>query len=79
MVEALPLKDNSFGMILSNGVLNPVPDKDKAFSESHRELKPGGTFMAADLLVTEIIPEEVLGAWMLGPRELPVPCRVEPP
>lgn len=61
-IEALPFEDNSFDMVISNGVLNLVPDKDAAFSEIHRVLKPGGTFAAADLLVTETIPEEVLAS-----------------
>ncbi len=60
MIEALPFEDHSFDMVISNGVLNLVPDKDAAFQEIHRVLKPTGTFAAADLLVTETIPDEVL-------------------
>jgi len=61
-VEALPFKDHSFDMVISNGVLNLVPDKDAAMAEIERVLKAGGTFAAADLLVIESIPEEVLAS-----------------
>ena len=59
-IEALPFSDGSFDLVISNGALNLVPDKDAAFSEAWRVLKPGGDFVAADLLVTETVPAEVL-------------------
>lgn len=65
-VEELPFAAAAFDQVISNGVLNLVPDKDAAFREIHRVLRPGGTFAAADLLVIETIPEEVLAdadAW----------------
>jgi len=65
-VEALPFDDASFDQVISNGVLNLVPDKDAAFREIARVLRPGGVFAAADLLVTATIPEQVLSgidAW----------------
>jgi len=65
-VEALPLADASFDVVISNGSLNLVPDKDAAFSEIARVLRPGGTFAAADLVVLESLPAEVAGrldAW----------------
>lgn len=61
-IEALPFEDGAFDMVISNGVLNLVPDKDAAFREIHRVLRPGGTFAAADLLVTESIPADVLAS-----------------
>lgn len=61
-IEALPFEDGSFDVVISNGVLNLVPDKDAAFREIHRVLQPGGTFAAADLLVRETIPEDVLAS-----------------
>ena len=64
--EALPFDDGSFDRVISNGVLNLVPDKAAAFREIRRVLRPGGTFAAADLLVTETVPDEVLAdadAW----------------
>jgi SAM-dependent methyltransferase len=65
-IEALPFDDNSFDLAISNGVLNLVPDKPRAFAEIARVLAPGGTFAAADLLVIETIPPEELAkvdAW----------------
>ncbi len=65
-VERLPFEDGSFDVVISNGVLNLVPDKDAAFRELHRVLAPGGTFVAADLLLDAAIPEEILAdkdAW----------------
>lgn len=61
-VERLPFGDGSFDRVISNGVLNLVPDKDAAFGEACRVLKPGGAFVAADLLVMESIPDEVLAS-----------------
>lgn len=65
-VQELPFRDESFDLIISNGVLNLVPDKDLGYSEIFRVLKPGGRFAAADLLLVETIPEEKLAdmdAW----------------
>lgn len=65
-IEALPFGDGSFDRVISNGVLNLVPDKDAAFSEACRVLRPGGRFVVADLLVTQTVPEallESLDAW----------------
>jgi ubiquinone/menaquinone biosynthesis C-methylase UbiE len=65
-VEALPFPDGSFDVVVSNGVLNLVPDKDLALREIARVLRPGGRFAAADLLVIEDVPANVLAdpdAW----------------
>jgi len=64
--ERLPFEAASFDVVISNGALNLVPDKDAAFREAWRVLRPGGIFVAADLLVTEEVPAEVLAdmdAW----------------
>ena len=61
-VEVLPFGDATFDRVVSNGVLNLVPDKDAAFSEACRVLRPGGRFVVADLLVTETVPAEVLAS-----------------
>jgi arsenite methyltransferase len=64
--ESLPFDTAVFDLVISNGVLNLVPDKAAAFSEIARVLRQGGAFAAADLLVIETIPPEVLAgkdAW----------------
>jgi SAM-dependent methyltransferase len=64
--ERLPFADAAFDEVISNGVLNLVPDKDAAFQEIARVLRPGGVFAAADLLVVDTVPDEVLAdldAW----------------
>lgn len=64
--ERLPFEEASFDVVISNGVLNLVPDKGAAFSEAWRVLRPGGVFVAADLLVIADVPAEVLAdmdAW----------------
>lgn len=61
-IEALPFGEGSFDRVVSNGVLNLVPDKDAAFAEAFHVLRPGGRFVVADLLVTETVPDEVLAS-----------------
>lgn len=55
--EALPIDDGSVDLAISNGVLNLVPDKLRAYQEIHRVLKPGGRFQVADIVVEKPIPE----------------------
>src|SRR5262249_23721539 len=59
-VESLPFDHTSFDVVISNGVLNLVPDKDVAFREIARVLRNGGDLVAADIVVMQTIPEEVL-------------------
>jgi arsenite methyltransferase len=56
--ESLPFPDETFDVVISNGVLNLTLDKDKAVAEMHRVLKPGGRAMLADMVLVESLPPE---------------------
>lgn len=56
--EEIPLPDESVDVVTSNGVLNLVPDKARAFREIARVLKPGGRVQIADIVVASPISEE---------------------
>jgi len=55
--EALPVEDSWADVIISNGVLNLMPDKDAALHEMSRVLKPGGRLQMGDILVRKAVPE----------------------
>src|SRR5205085_7929842 len=55
--EALPVPDAWANIVISNGVLNLMPDKAAALSEMARVLKPGGRVQLGDILVQKAIPE----------------------
>ena len=58
-IEAMPLPDDSFDVVISNCVLNLVPDKEKAFKEIYRVLKPGGHFCVSDVVLSGHLPEKI--------------------
>lgn len=62
-IEHMPIESNSVDLVISNCVLNLVPDKRAAFKEIYRVLKPGGRISLSDMVATEegrkvIKPEE---------------------
>jgi SAM-dependent methyltransferase len=57
-VERLPFPDASFDVVISNGVIDLVPDKDAVFSEIHRVLVPGGRIQVADVTIQNPVSEE---------------------
>lgn len=55
----LPVDSASVDVVISNGVLNLTPDKQQAFAEVYRVLKPGGQFMYADIVVSNELSESI--------------------
>jgi ubiquinone/menaquinone biosynthesis C-methylase UbiE len=58
-IERLPLEDNIIDVVISNCVLNLVPDKQKAFSEIYRVLKSGAHFCISDVVIKGELPEKI--------------------
>jgi len=56
-IEKLPLEDNFANVVISNCVLNLVPDKEKAFAETYRILKPSGHFSISDVVIKGEMPK----------------------
>lgn len=54
---ALPVEDASVGIVMSNGVLNLVPEKDRAIAEIARVLRPGGRVQIADIVLGQPLSE----------------------
>ncbi len=59
-IEEMPFPDSTFDVIVSNCVLNLVPDKNKAFAEMKRVLKPSGHFCVSDVVLNGNLPEELM-------------------
>ena len=59
-IENMPFDDNLFDVVISNCVLNLVPDKTKAFSEIFRVLKAGGHFIVSDVVLKGTLSEKMI-------------------
>ena len=58
-IEKMPIADESADVVVSNCVMNLVPDKKKAFAETFRILKHGGHFSISDIVLKGELPESV--------------------
>jgi arsenite methyltransferase len=58
-IEKMPFDDKLFDVVISNCVLNLVPDKSKAFNEIFRVLKPGGHFCVSDVVLKGTLSEKM--------------------
>jgi SAM-dependent methyltransferase len=56
--ERLPFPDRSFDAVISNGVIDLIPDKDAVFGEIFRVLVPGGRMQVADVTIQAPVSEE---------------------
>jgi arsenite methyltransferase len=56
--EQLPFPDASFDVVISNGVIDLIPDKDAVFAELHRILTPGGRMQIADVTIQNPVSAE---------------------
>lgn len=61
-IEQLPVSNDTIDVVISNCVLNLVPDKAKAFAEMYRVMKKGGHFSVSDVVTTGILPEGIQNA-----------------
>lgn len=68
-IEHLPVRSDSIDVVISNCVLNLVPDKQRAFAEIYRVLKPGGHFCISDIVSSQELPH-----WLKGFAEAYAGC-----
>ncbi|RDH82296.1 MAG: methyltransferase type 11 [endosymbiont of Galathealinum brachiosum] len=58
-IQAAPCEDESFDVVISNGVVNLAPNKNKVFMEVNRLLKPGGRLALSDIVTEVQLPEGI--------------------
>jgi len=61
-IEKIPLSSNLSDVVISNCVLNLVPDKQAVFKEIYRVLKPNGHFSVSDVVLNGDLPEKIKSA-----------------
>lgn len=61
-IENLPIQDETINVVISNCVMNLVPDKTKAFKEIYRVLKYNGHFSISDVVLNGNLPQGILNA-----------------
>jgi ubiquinone/menaquinone biosynthesis C-methylase UbiE len=61
LIEALPVDDASVDVVISNGVIDLVPDKDAVLDEVDRVLRPGGRLQLADVVIHHEVSEDARG------------------
>ncbi len=57
-IEEMPIPDNTADVVVSNCVLNLLPEKDRIFKEIYRVLKQGGHFCISDVVLNGVFPKE---------------------
>jgi arsenite methyltransferase len=57
-IEELPFEDKRFDVVISNGVVDLLPDKEVVFASIYRVLRPGGRIQFADVTIQEPVSEE---------------------
>ena len=59
-IDALPVDDDTFDCVISNGVINLSPEKDRVFAEAARALRPGGRLAIADIVSEQQLKESIV-------------------